>query len=69
MKDSYIGIKSVASGTLEFSVTWDKVEKLLENVKQIFHETCNSNGSSYALISSRISQIYDSGVCTYVRKT
>lgn len=53
--------------SFETSVPWDKVKSLVVNVKKCLEASCLQHGiKGKVLVSSRISQIYDTGACVYI---
>lgn len=53
--------------SFETSVPWDKVSLLTTSVKKCIEDSCTRKGvKGKVLVSSRISQIYDTGACVYI---
>lgn len=50
--------------SLETSVTWDKIDKVIKNTTDAFNEQMKSI-ESFGSLSYRISQVYHEGVCIY----
>jgi alkyldihydroxyacetonephosphate synthase len=55
----------IVAESFETSVPWDKCEKLCYNVKAVVTSECKKHGIDHFLISSRVTQTYDSGACVY----
>lgn len=56
---------NVISETFETSIEWDKIEDMVENVKQILNIERTKYIKYKPLFSYRISQCYNTGVCVY----
>ena len=55
----------IVGDSFETSVPWDKCEKLCSNVKAVVRIECQNRGIQNFMISCRVTQSYDAGVCVY----
>ncbi|OAF67782.1 Alkyl-DHAP synthase [Intoshia linei] len=56
---------NIVAESFETSAPWDKVDKLISNVKQRIHEECKKYEISNPFVSARVTQLYDEGACIY----
>jgi alkyldihydroxyacetonephosphate synthase len=53
--------------SFETSVPWENVDALIRNTSAVIEQACVDNGvSKKPFVSSRVTQVYDTGACVYV---
>jgi alkyldihydroxyacetonephosphate synthase len=57
----------IIAESFEASVPWDKMDSLWLNVKERIYQSCRKRGvKEYVFISSRVTQVYETGWCIYI---